>query len=79
MAEAGLVALEDANISSRDVEMLFGGTMASGRFIGQEHVAALMADQLGLQEHTCGQDRECLRERRKRAQAGIHRRSKRHT
>ncbi len=48
MAEAGLAALEDANITSKDVDMIYGSTMASGRFVGQEHIAALLADQLGL-------------------------------
>ncbi|MEM0106800.1 MAG: thiolase domain-containing protein [Candidatus Micrarchaeaceae archaeon] len=48
MAEAGLAALQDANITSKDVDMIYGSTMASGRFVGQEHIAALLADQLGL-------------------------------
>ena len=49
MAEAGLMALQDAKMESKEIEMVYGGTMAPGKFIGQEHVAALLADQLGLQ------------------------------
>ncbi len=48
MAEAGLAALEDANITSKDIQAIYGGSMTPGRFTGQEHVAAMMADQLGL-------------------------------
>ena len=56
MAEAGLRALEDANMASDDIEMIYGGTMAPGRFMGQEHVAAMMGDQMGFQEHPCRQN-----------------------
>ncbi len=69
MAEAGLQALEDANLKSDDVEMLYGGTMASGRFMGQEHVAALMSDQLGFKnipavriENACASGGSALRQ-----------------
>ncbi len=79
MAEAGLVALEDANITSRDVEMLYGGTMASGRFIGQEHTAALMADQLGFHnipavriENACASGGSALRQGYIAVASGIH-------
>ncbi len=48
IAEAGIEAIMSAGIEGKDVEALFGGSMASGRFIGQEHVGALIADQLGL-------------------------------
>ncbi len=79
MAEAGLAALEDANISSHDVEMLYGGTMASGRFIGQEHTAALMADQLGFNnipavriENACASGGSALRQGYIAVASGIH-------
>ena len=69
MAEAGLAALEDANVESKDVEIVYGGTMASGRFIGQEHVAALLADQLGFKnipavriENACASGGSALRQ-----------------
>jgi acetyl-CoA C-acetyltransferase len=48
IAEAGIKALKDAGIQGKDVEAIYGGCMASGRFIGQEHIGALIADQLGL-------------------------------
>ncbi|MCL4365173.1 MAG: thiolase domain-containing protein [Candidatus Marsarchaeota archaeon] len=79
MAEAGLAALEDASISSHDVEMLYGGTMASGRFIGQEHTAALMADQLGFGnipavriENACASGGSALRQGYIAVASGIH-------
>lgn len=79
MAEAGLAALEDAGISSHEVEMLYGGTMASGRFIGQEHTAALMADQLGFNnvpavriENACASGGSALRQGYIAVASGIH-------
>ncbi|MFH1225139.1 MAG: thiolase domain-containing protein [Candidatus Diapherotrites archaeon] len=48
IAEAGIMAISDACISGADIEAVYGGCMASGRFIGQEHIGALIADQLGL-------------------------------
>ncbi len=48
IAEAGMKALVDSGIEGKDIEAIYGGTMASGRFIGQEHIGALIADQLGL-------------------------------
>lgn len=48
IAEAGIEAIQNAGIEGKDIQALFGGNMASGRFIGQEHTGALIADQLGL-------------------------------
>ena len=48
IAEAGIEAIQSAGVEGKDIQALFGGSMASGRFIGQEHVGALIADQLGL-------------------------------
>jgi acetyl-CoA C-acetyltransferase len=48
IAEAGIEAILSAGIEGKAIEALYGGSMASGRFIGQEHVGALIADQLGL-------------------------------
>src|SRR3989344_7810797 len=48
IGKAGLLALESAGMEGKEIEAIFGGTMASGRFIGQEHIGALIADQLGL-------------------------------
>lgn len=79
MAEAGLNALNDANISSNDVEMLVGGVMASGRFVGQEHIAALLADQLGFKnipavrvENACASGGTALRQGYMAVASGIH-------
>lgn len=46
--EASYMALEDAKMEGKDLQAIYGGTMAPGRLIGQEHVGALIADQLGL-------------------------------
>jgi len=48
IAEAGIEAILSAGVEGKDIEALYGGSMASGRFIGQEHIGALIADQLGL-------------------------------
>ncbi|HUB92338.1 MAG TPA: thiolase domain-containing protein [Candidatus Saccharimonadales bacterium] len=79
MAEAGLNALNDANIESKDIEMLYGGIMASGRFVGQEHIAALLADQLGFKnvpavrvENACASGGTALREGYITVASGIH-------
>ncbi len=46
--EAGARALQDAKMEGGKIQALFGASMSSGRLVGQEHVGALMADQLGL-------------------------------
>lgn len=48
ITEAGIAALEDAGIDGKEIDGIFGGTMASGKMIGQEHVGALIADAVGL-------------------------------
>src|SRR3989338_6990768 len=48
IAEAGVKAVADAGIDGKEIQAIYGSTMASGRFIGQEHVGALIADHLGL-------------------------------
>ena len=45
-AEAALAALEDAGVSS--VDMVTIGCMSPGLFTGQEHLASLLADELGM-------------------------------
>jgi acetyl-CoA C-acetyltransferase len=47
-AEAGLKAIEDSGISGNEIQALYGGNMSAGRFNGQEHIGALMADKCGL-------------------------------
>lgn len=46
--EAGVKALEDANVSGEQIDAMFVGSMSAGRFVGQEHVGALVADYVGL-------------------------------
>jgi len=46
--EAGALALKEADIDGSQVQALFIGNMSAGRFIGQEHLGALAADQAGL-------------------------------
>ncbi|MFH0973432.1 MAG: thiolase domain-containing protein [Candidatus Micrarchaeota archaeon] len=46
--EAGARALADARLEGGKIQALFGASMSSGRLIGQEHVGALLVDQLGL-------------------------------
>ncbi|RLG18884.1 thiolase domain-containing protein [Candidatus Micrarchaeota archaeon] len=48
ITEAGIRALADANMPGSDIDALYGGTMAAGRLIGQEHITALIADSMGL-------------------------------
>jgi len=48
IAEAGINAIKDAGITGADIEMIIGGSMSSGMFIGQEHTGALFADYMGL-------------------------------
>jgi acetyl-CoA C-acetyltransferase len=46
--EAGALALKDAKLEGKDIQALYIGNMSAGRFIGQEHLAALTADHAGL-------------------------------
>lgn len=46
--EAGLQALQDSGITGQQIDALFVGNMSAGKFIEQEHVAALVSDYSGL-------------------------------
>jgi acetyl-CoA C-acetyltransferase len=46
--EAGLLAIEDSGIAGKDIGSLYVGNMSSGRFISQEHIAPMVAEQVGL-------------------------------
>lgn len=46
--QAGIAAIEDSNVSGEEIDELFVGSMSAGRFIGQEHVGALVSDYVGL-------------------------------
>ena len=46
--EAGVKAVRDAEISQKDVEVLYGGTMSGGLFANQEHLASKIPDYSGF-------------------------------
>jgi len=46
--EAGLMAIEDSGITGKDIGALYVGNMSAGRFISQEHIAPMVAEQVGL-------------------------------
>ena len=48
IVQASIKAIEDAKIDGSQIEAIYGGTMASGMLAGQEHIGALIADQVGL-------------------------------
>lgn len=48
ISEAGAKAIIDAGISGKEIDALYVGSMSAGRFVGQEHVGALVADWSGF-------------------------------
>ncbi|MCK5660587.1 MAG: thiolase domain-containing protein, partial [Methanosarcinales archaeon] len=48
LVEAGMGAVDDAGVCGEDVDALYVGNMGGGRFIGQEHIGALVVDYAGL-------------------------------
>jgi acetyl-CoA C-acetyltransferase len=46
--EAGLKAIENANLAGNEIEGMYLGNMSAGRFISQQHVDALVADYSGM-------------------------------
>jgi acetyl-CoA C-acetyltransferase len=46
--EAGLSAIKDSELEKGQIKALYVGNMSAGRFSGQEHLGALVADNLGL-------------------------------
>ncbi|RLF29481.1 MAG: thiolase domain-containing protein [Thermoplasmata archaeon] len=48
IAEAGSKAIIDAGIEGKEIDAIYVGSMSAGRFIGQEHVGALVADSSGF-------------------------------
>ena len=49
--EAGLKAINDANLTGSEVDGMFIGNMSSGRFVDQLHIGALIADYTGMASH----------------------------
>ncbi|MCK4365645.1 MAG: thiolase domain-containing protein [Thermoplasmatales archaeon] len=50
IAEAGSQAIIDSGISGKEIDALYVGSMSAGRFVGQEHVGALVADASGFSQ-----------------------------
>ncbi len=50
IAEAGAQAIIDAGIEGKDINAMYIGSMSSGRFVGQEHIGALVADASGFSD-----------------------------
>ncbi len=48
ISEAGSKAIIDSGISGSEIDALYVGSMSAGRFVGQEHVGALVADSAGF-------------------------------
>ena len=48
ITEAGLRAIEDAKLSGSFIDAAYVGSMSTGRFVGQEHIAPLLIDMAGL-------------------------------
>lgn len=48
VVEAGVGAIQDANMSGDDIEAMYIGNMSGGLFVGQEHIGALIAEHSGL-------------------------------
>ena len=79
VAQAGVRAIEDAKLAGVKIDALYGGTMAAGRLIGQEHITALIADYMGLNpipatrvEAACASGGVALRQGYMAVASGIH-------
>lgn len=48
IAEAGAEAIKNSGVERDAIKSVHVGSMSSGRFVGQEHLGAVAADQLGL-------------------------------
>ena len=46
--DAGIAAIKDAKIEKKEIDGVWVGNMSGGRFAGQEHIGALIADHLGI-------------------------------
>jgi len=81
ITEAGTKAILDAGIKGSEIDALYVGSMSPGRFVGQEHVGALVADSSGLSvmhipatriESACASGGMALRHAYIAVAAGIH-------
>ncbi len=48
VVEAGVEAINDANMSGDKIDAMYIGNMTGGLFVGQEHIGALIAEHSGL-------------------------------
>ncbi|MBE6493815.1 MAG: thiolase domain-containing protein [Methanosphaera stadtmanae] len=48
VVEAGVNAIQDANMSGDSIDAMYIGNMSGGLFVGQEHIGALIAEHSGL-------------------------------
>lgn len=48
IVEAGAKAILNSGIEGKDIDAMYVGSMSAGRFVGQEHVGALVADASGF-------------------------------
>ncbi|MGA1873532.1 MAG: thiolase domain-containing protein, partial [Thermoplasmatota archaeon] len=46
--QAGIMAIQDAGIDSKRIDALFVGNMSAGLFLDQEHIASMIAEEVGL-------------------------------
>jgi len=53
IVEAGVRALEDAEIDGEQIDGMYVGNMSAGQFIHQEHIASLIVDHAGLVPIPC--------------------------
>lgn len=79
IVEAGTKAIEDAHLQGNEISAGYVGSMAAGSLIGQEHIGALIADQIGLNpipitrvEAACASGGAALRQGYLSVASGIH-------
>ena len=48
LAEAQIKSLEEANMSEKDIDMIFTGSMVPGELTGQEHLGGMAAENLNI-------------------------------
>jgi len=53
IVEAGIKAIEDANVEGDELGAMYVGNMSAGLFVQQEHIASLIADHSGLAPIPC--------------------------
>lgn len=53
IVEAGVQALEDAELDGKQIDGMYVGNMSAGQFVQQEHIASLIVDHAGLVPIPC--------------------------